>query len=412
MKLGFGARLALRFGLLWALLWGLGTLAGYLAIKEGLESHLTAQLTRDALKVAEFYRRGETGRVAATGGAEITLYDYRGRPVLPQDPLYRLPPELVVQAGPTPRLYRGRGFLAAYADAGVGVIAVVQDTAFVAQVATRAARILLLFWGVGLFLGGTLVYLQAQAAARPLVLAAREVETRGWHDLRPIPYRGPDDELARIVHRFNALLNELGAARERERVFLDEVAHELFTPMSVLLAELERGDTAAARESARHLLRLAEDLFALAKGDLSRSLEPHLLDLREVARSAAREFPGVGLELPQKPLPAVGDPDRLRQLLRNLLANAVRAAGEEGVTLRAGEDAAGVFLRVEDSGPGIPEELLPKVFDRYQKGPGGRRGLGLAIAQEIAKAHGGEIRVRSQPGKTVFEVRLPGLEEE
>lgn len=412
MKLGFGARLAFRFVLLWALLWGLGTLAGYLAVREGLTSHLTEQLKQDALKVAEFYRQGETGRVAATGGAEITLYDYQGRPVLPKDPPYRLPPEVVVQADETPRLYVGRGFLAAYADAGVGVIAVAQDTAFVTRVASQAARILLLFWAVGLVLGGLLFYLQAQAAARPLVLAAREVASRGWDDLRPIPYRGPDDELARIVHRFNALLNELGAARERERVFLDEVAHELFTPMSVLLAQLERGDTAAARESARHLLRLAEDLFALAKGDLSRSLEPHLLDLREVAQKAAREFPGVRLELPQKPLLAVGDPDRLRQLLRNLLANAVRAAGEEGVTLQAGEDETGLYVRVRDTGPGIPESLLSKVFDRYQKGPGGRRGLGLAIAQEIAKAHGGEIRVRSEPGNTVFEVRLPGLEEE
>ena len=412
MRLGFGARLALRFGLLWAVLWGLGAAAGYFAVKASLEGHLKKTLLADAEKVARFYRRGETGRVAATGGTEIALYDYAGRPVWPKEPLFRLPPEVVRTAEERPKLYEGPGFLAAYADAGVGVIAVAQGTALVAQVAMAAARALFLFALFGLVLGGGLIYLQAQAAARPLKEAAREVEKRGWDDLSPIPYRGPDDELARIVHRFNALLAELKAARERERVFLDEVAHELFTPMSVLLARLEHGELEPAREEARHLFRLAEDLFALARGDLSRDLVPHLLDLREVARAVAREFPGVKLELPKDPVLAVGDPDRLRQMLRNLAANAVRAAGAEGVRLVVGEDERGVYLRVEDQGPGIPKDLLPRVFERYQKGPGGRRGLGLAIAKEIAEAHGGEIRVRSEPGNTVFEVRLPGLEED
>ncbi len=412
MRLGFGARLLLRFGLLWALFWGLGALGGYLALRHGLVRHLEEELLLDAARVAAFYRQGETGRVAATGGTEITLYDYQGRPVLPPDPLYRVPAEAVAGATSEPRLYRGPGFLAAYADAGVGVIAVAQGTGFIEEAAGAAARTLGAFLLLGLVLGGALVYLQARAASAPLEAAAREVERRGWENLEPIPYRGPDDELARIVHRFNALLAELRSARERERAFLDEVAHELFTPMSVLLAELERGELAAARESARHLLRLAEDLFALARGDLARTLEPHLLDLREVARAVAREFPGVATALPEKPVWTVGDPDRLRQLLRNLVANAVRAAGAGKVRIQVGEDGSGPWLRVEDRGPGIPAELLPRIFERYQKGPRGRQGLGLAIAQEIAKAHGGEIRVRSEPGNTVFEVRLPGLEEE
>jgi len=166
--------------------------------------------------------------------------------------------------------------LAAYADAGVGVIAVAQGTGFIREVAGAATRTLGLFFLAGLLLGGGLVYLQARAASAPLEAAAREVERRGWASLEPIPYRGPDDELARIVHRFNQLLAEL-------------------------LAELERGELETARESARHLLRLAEDLFALARGDLARTLEPHLLDLREIAEAVAREFPGVGLRLPDSP---------------------------------------------------------------------------------------------------------------
>ncbi|MCH1927192.1 ATP-binding protein, partial [Shewanella sp. C31] len=69
-------------------------------------------------------------------------------------------------------------------------------------------------------------------------------------------------------------------------------------------------------------------------------------------------------------------------------------------------------LEVEDRGPGIPEALLPHLFQRYARGPGGGTGLGLAIAQAIAKAHGGEIRVERRPGRTVFRVRLPLLEAE
>ncbi len=412
MKLGFKERLAIRFGLLWAVLWGAGTLGAYLVIERGLARHLERQLLADAARVAVFYRQGATGRVAATGGTEITLYDYRGEPVLPPDPLYRIPAAVVAGAGESPQLYRGQGFLAAYADAGVGVIAVAQGTGFITEVAGATARTLSLFLLFGLAVGAGIIHLFARAASAPLTAAAREVEDRGWENLEPIPYQGPDDELARIVHRFNQLLAELKAARDRERAFLDEVAHELFTPMSVLLAELERGELGPARESARHLLRLAEDLFALARGDLDRTLEPHLLDLREVARAAVREFPGVSLAPSQGPVWVLGDPDRLRQLARNLIANAVRAAGAEEVRVSVGEDEEGPWMRVADRGPGIPPELLPHVFERYRKGRRGRRGLGLTIAQEIAKAHGGEIRVRSQPGNTVFEVRLPRLEEE
>ena len=412
MRLGFGARLALSFGLLWAVLWGIGVGLGWLAVDRGLQGYLARQLLLDAARVARFYRQGETGQVAATGGTEITLYDYQGEPILPPDPLYPVPPEVVRTAPKAPVLYRGRGFLAAYADAGVGVIAVAQGTGFVAALATGTARVLFgLFW-VGLLLGGAAVLLVSRRASAPLAAAAEEVGRRGWDDLRPIPYRGPDDELARIVHRFNALLAELAEARRRERDFLNEVAHELFTPMSVLLAEVERGDCRSARQSARHLVRLAEDLLALARGASARDLELHITDLGAIARRVAGEFPGVAVAAPPGPVEVLGDPDRLAQLVRNLVHNAVRAAGPEGVTVAVAAEGGRARLWVRDRGPGIPAELLPRLFERYAKGRGGRLGLGLAIAKQIVEAHGGEIRVRSQPGETVFEVELPGLEEE
>ncbi len=412
MRLGFGARLALSFGLLWALLWGLGVGLGALAVDRGLKSYLARQLLADAAKVARFYREGETGQVTATGGTEITLYDYQGTPILPPDPLYPVPPEVVEKAPAAPALYRGPGFLAAYADAGVGVIAVAQGTGVARALARGTARVLAGLFFVGLVLGGAAVLLLSRRASAPLVAAAEEVASRGWDDLAPIPYRGPDDELSRIVHRFNALLAELARAKARERDFLNEVAHELFTPMTVLLAEVERGDCAAARASARHLTRLAEDLLALARGASERDLELHITDLGEVVAGVTAAFPGVHLVRPARPVEALADPDRLAQLVRNLVQNAVRAAGAENVTVGVEEDERGPRLWVRDTGPGIPPELKARLFERYTKGRGGRLGLGLAIAKQIAEAHGGEIRVRSQPGETVFEVRLPGLEEE
>ena len=142
---------------------------------------------------------------------------------------------------------------------------------------------------------------------------------------------------------------------------------------------------------------------------MERNLNLHIVDLGEVAREAALEH-GVAAEAESAEV--LGDPDRLLQLLRNLVANAVRAAGKEGVRVRVRREADHALLEVEDSGPGIPEDLLPRLFQRFARGPGGGTGLGLAIAHAIAKAHGGEIAVESRPGRTVFRVRLPLLEEE
>ena len=232
-----------------------------------------------------------------------------------------------------------------------------------------------------------------------------------------MPHRLPKDEFGRMVEAVNALLQALKEAKERERAFLAEASHELRTPLTVLLGHLDRlgrnpMDLEAlrtARATAERMRRLVEDLLALARGEVERNLNLHIVDLGEVAREAALEY-GVAAEAESAEV--LGDPDRLLQLLRNLVANAVRAAGKEGVRVRVRREADHALLEVEDSGPGIPEDLLPRLFQRFARGPGGGTGLGLAIAHAIAKAHGGEIAVESRPGRTVFRVRLPLLEEE
>ena len=403
-------RLFLYFGLLWAGLWILGIGAAYLTVTRGMTERARAVLLEDTARVARFYRQGEVGEVTATGGVEIALFDYEGRPLWPEDPGFRLPPA-ALDTGEAPRIFALPDRLAAVADAGVGLIALSQETGFIRDLAAATARNLALLFALGLLLGGLATGVLARRIAAPFSAAARAVATRGPENLAPIPYAGPDDELGQLITRFNALLAELKAARAAERDFLNEIAHEINTPLAVLEGQLATGEVEAARATARQLARQVADLLALARGETARSLDLHLVRVDRLIMEVARAFPGVEVEA-APPLEVLGDPDRLRQLLFNLVQNAVRAAGAKGVRLGARAEAKGVLIYVEDDGPGIPKELLPRLFERYVKGAGGRQGLGLAIAKQIAEAHGGEIRVRSEPGKTRFEVRLPGLEEE
>jgi two-component system, OmpR family, sensor kinase len=125
-------------------------------------------------------------------------------------------------------------------------------------------------------------------------------------------------------------------------------------------------------------------------------------------------LPGVKLEMPKEILEVVGDPDRLTQVTRNLVSNAARAAGHrDGVVIRLERHQKILELSVIDNGPGIPNDVLPRIWEKFYKGPGGGAGLGLAIVAQIVHAHNGKISVSSKPGQGAkFTVSLPVLEEE
>ena len=214
-----------------------------------------------------------------------------------------------------------------------------------------------------------LVYLTAHLAARPLEVAAREIAQRSPERLEPVPLTFPRDEFGRMVEAVNALLAALKEAKERERAFLAEVSHELRTPLTVLLGHLDRlrrnpedrEGLAVARATAERMRRLVEDLLDLARGEVGFALNPHILDLKALGEEASREQ---GVAFQGEEAEVLGDPDRLLQMLRNLIANAVRAAGKEGVRVRVRREAPWALLEVEDRGPGIPEDLLPYLFQR------------------------------------------------
>jgi signal transduction histidine kinase len=181
------------------------------------------------------------------------------------------------------------------------------------------------------------------------------------------------------------------------------------------------GQIASLYDETRLLTRLVDDLHDLALADAGQlRLERARVDVGELARAAVNQFAPLaeaqGVRLGARTdmgLPEVaGDPDRLAQILRNLIGNALRhtpAGGEVTVDARRAADA--VELAVSDTGSGIAPADLPRVFDRFYRGDrraGGGAGLGLAIARQLARAHGGEITVASEAGQgTQFVVRLP-----
>lgn len=283
-------------------------------------------------------------------------------------------------------------------------------------------------------LGG---YWLADRALRPIDRITRTAQAISASQLsQRIGYVGPQDEVGRLATTFDRMLDRLQTTLERERRFTADAAHELRTPLTALKGRLgllwNRPRTVAEYESALHdlewevdrLIHLSADLLLLARLD-QRKLpwQPEMLDLSELLHAVAEQvWPlanAKGLTLLAEEVPSglsiVGDADHLIRLFLNLMENAVKYTPSGGqVILKAGKEQAGMWVAVSDTGPGIPPEHLPHLFERFyrveearSRGSGGA-GLGLAIAYEIARSHGGTIEVTSQMGQgTTFTVHLP-----
>lgn len=227
----------------------------------------------------------------------------------------------------------------------------------------------------------------------------------------------------------------LAAQREalrRQREFAADASHELRTPLTVIRSSVEHltrhpGRTVAEEREAvddieaevEHLTSLVDDLLLLARSDSGAvALDRVSVDLGDTAFEAASalgraaEDRGVHVEVDPEPAMVMGDPARLRQLVMILVDNAIRHSPRDGrvtVTVRAAEGTASV--EVADQGPGVREEDMPHVFDRFWRAPGapsGGTGLGLAIAKWVVDRHDGRIGVANRPeGGAVFRVELP-----
>ncbi|WP_128382454.1 sensor histidine kinase [Streptomyces cavernae] len=285
----------------------------------------------------------------------------------------------------------------------------------------------------GLVLAGTIAVTAVIAIrlVRPLRALTNAARSPSGRDLR-IPVTAKDE-----TGYLAAALNDLSERRERtdqqRRVMVNDIAHELRTPLTNIrgwldaaqdgLAETDAALITSLQEEAELLQHIVDDLQVLAAADAGTlRLSPQELDLRELmeqtmsAHRATAHAGGVetAVHAPDG-LWIHADPVRLRQVLGNLLSNAIRHTPPNGrVTLSARRVAGAVAIEVKDTGSGIGQEDLPRVFDRFWRAEQSRNrrtggsGLGLSIVRQLVRAHGGDVSVASRPHvETVFQVRLP-----
>ncbi|NUR73341.1 MAG: HAMP domain-containing histidine kinase [Hamadaea sp.] len=268
------------------------------------------------------------------------------------------------------------------------------------------------------------------AASRELAAAGafRELAAAGRPD--PVPVTG-HDELAELARAFNRMAGSLAASEEQQRRLIADVAHELRTPLANLRGYLEALSDGVLRpspelfaslhEEALLQQRIVDDLqdLALAEAGVlayhrSRVDLAELAETVRTAHSAVAEAAGLALDLRHHAEVTIdADSDRLRQVLGNLIRNAIAATASGGrITLTISADSATAYLEVRDTGRGIAPADLTHVFDRLWRGDPARgrggTGLGLAIARQIVSDHGGRIDVVSTVGVgTAFTVSLP-----
>ena len=291
------------------------------------------------------------------------------------------------------------------------------------------------FWSVivGASTAGGLSYLVARRITQPLVqmekvtqkITAGQLQERLPHNEIP--------ELDRLATSFNQMAANLEGVEQRRRELVGDLTHELRTPLTIVEGYLEGLADGTidpsvdiyqrlVRETAR-LRRLVNDLQELSQaeaGYLPIRLEP--VDLSPLLRAIAAKFadqlfeegPALQVECPEDLPPVSADPERLEQVLMNLLGNALRYTAEGTITLRAWADQRRVWIAVMDTGQGIAEQDLPHIFERFWRADrsrdraSGGTGVGLAISRRLVELQNGAIEVDSELGKgSTFRFFLP-----
>ncbi len=287
-------------------------------------------------------------------------------------------------------------------------------------------------------LGGWFLAHKSLQPVATMADAARRISAEKLAERLPVANKR--DELGQLATTFNDLLGRLDAAFIQQREFMADASHELRTPLCVARTTgevtLDRAhrDEAEYREAValmveqmRRLSHIVEDMFTLARADAGHGkLQPtdFYLDelLAETARAAQVIAGRKGVRVACLPAPETafsGDEDLLRQMLLNLLDNAIRHTSEGGeITLQLKPEADRLCVTITDTGTGIPVAAQPHVFERFYRADkarsrpdnssGSGAGLGLPIARRVAEAHGGTLRlIRSDVTGTVFQIDLP-----
>jgi len=269
-----------------------------------------------------------------------------------------------------------------------------------------------------------LVWFALARGLSPLAQLQERIRARGSDDLSPIASNQVPEEISPLVRSLNEMLSRLSLSIEMQKRFIADAAHQMRTPLAgmrmqseLALRQTDSGEIHRSLEqlakSSEAATRLVNQLLALARAENQPQAGSAMLplELSELARSAVQDWVqasfvhriDLGFEAPPEPVQIVGNPTMLRELLSNLIDNALRytpAGGSVTVRVRAGEQGC---LEVEDTGPGIPPQERERVFERFYRILGNSAegsGLGLAIVREIAQQHGAEIDLFNNPRAT------------
>jgi two-component system, OmpR family, sensor histidine kinase BaeS len=351
--------------------------------------------------------------LAARTGADVQIRDQHGRVVTSS-------PGFTAQAGPQASaaiVVRGESAGQAevrFTGAGLASADHSLQTDLLLAIAGAAGLAALLAMATGLEV--------ARRITGPVekIIAVTRAIGRGQRTARVGPVTGPG-ELRELAAAFDQMADTIGRQEQLRRDLVADVAHELRTPVAVLqaghealldgIAEPTPGQLASLRDEVLRLSRMIGDLQALAAADAAAlHLSRRRCDLAGLAAAAADSLAGrfetAGITL-QRQLAAaeiLGDPRWLHQVITNLLTNALKFTPADGrVTIATRPDGTDAVLTVTDTGTGIPADELPRIFDRFWRGRQASQtsgsGVGLAVAAELTRAHGGQLSATSQPGQ-------------
>ncbi|HUX74225.1 MAG TPA: ATP-binding protein [Steroidobacteraceae bacterium] len=433
---------SIRRRLLYGLLIGIGALlcaaaaAVYAEISDEVDEVFDAQLQQAAYAFSSLplpSRPQTEGRESADTPLRHLVVEVRD-PHSPT-PIFHSSIRVSLPASAVPGwsniLIRGRDWRMYGALLAGHYVAVAQPLSVRRQATNEIAAKLLLPLAAALPLAALIVWLGVGRGLLPLQRTAQEVRRRSHADLSPIANAGLPLELTPLVTALNDLMGQLQRTLRAQKDFIADAAHELLTPLTALTLQtqlLARADDAEQRALAlselgaglARTIHVARQLLTLARQDPDFSAAVADVDLAALVREAvAAHAPtaaayGIGLHLAGcAPAIVSGDAHGLRILLDNLLDNAVKYTPRGGrVEVHALRGADAAVLRVEDSGAGVPDEQLARIFDRFYRRPGTEvtgSGLGLAIARQVALRHHASLTLRNGGalGGLLAECRLP-----
>ncbi len=317
---------------------------------------------------------------------------------------------------------------------GADVILVAEPMTLRTESAGQLLLRMLLPQAVLIFLAIFAVWYAVGRGLSPLAALQREVEQRSHRDLAPLTESTVPREVQPLIHAMNELLGRLSASIAAQKRFIADAAHQLRTPIAGLKMQTELAlrqrqseeDKATLKQlhtATEQMTRLINQLLSLARAepDAARESAAAHVDLRALAREATTDWVprslarNIDLGFDDQPIAAKveGDAFMLREMLNNLLDNAVRYGRPGGhITVRVDAANGRIVLSVEDDGPGVPEAERERVFERFYRVLGSGTegcGLGLAIVREVADRHGAQVTLsgRNEGSGTIVRVSFP-----